>query len=308
MSGKLDLRNTGPFTAKEAAERVMQASRELKWFTLCHPHWYTAYVHCDLATGYPIPALPIPKGVQLMTFKEVEGDFKPTGQAAEMTRPVTRALPRLAHLARLVMGSDMASTDSPDRAGLTSLWLFVELGDPLELQARVAFPAASKTPKDPLQEAIKEACLPSVPGWKFDGFSTDSQACFKLRIQRNDLGKFEDVVGRLFASLPQPPKRAHWFVDFGRLYQKKEDVRRRNWVELRPEMLDAAKIEGEPAELIALVNDLGLPTKKVSVEFDVTVDKPQDFQGVFELAALCKWAYGRGHLRDGQREAGVHRF
>ncbi len=290
---QLDLRDSGPFTPEEAARRIKLASQQLKWFTLCHPHWYTAHLHFELPTSYPVPPLDLPAGVRFTRLSKIQAEFKLKDGFAELTGPFHRAMPRLSSLAYIDTHFEFLGWSPKDAAGIGYVWIWSKPGEALKIETHVYCASEQELPDArAVQQGLQAGKLKPQHGWKFVKSQKVGtswiEVTFETKIESNASSKLDDILSNIFSSQTLPAKGASWAVDFEPTYGRGSDDKGRTWCFPKPEVLRAARVTEDYRQWIALVNEAGFPGKNAIVEFEGTVERIEHFRAVFELCKRCK--------------------
>jgi len=271
-------KDAGPFTPTEAAKRVKLASQQLKWFTLCQPHWPLAHFDFDKVTAYPVPSLPIPKGVRVTFMDTISGEFRLSPSGAELVAAV-KAVSRAVKLRKDVRSFfSINGHGCNDKLGLGGLTCALEGGADWKVNATVYHPKAHD---DALIRSILEAAgLPAAKEWKpVDGlrlYSTRNvESLLSLTVSHDEMAKWGPIFRNVLSAQPKSVKKGDWRVSFCPFDRG----------ELEPGIISSQKdFDG----LLKQISAAGFPGTRARIEFKCTVDRVEDFSGLFQLASVCE--------------------
>lgn len=288
----LNLRDVGPFTPKEAAKRVQLASMQLKWFTLCQPHWSSAHFSFEWSAAYPLPRLPVPKGVRITCVKDVSGKFTVSRSCEEIGTAMASAAKQLdgiAHVFFLFFGPGRWN-----KPGLWSLSFKLKKGGDWQVDATV-FHEGAPGREAHVRSAVETGLLKGVGDWRLvksretdGGRIVESElSCVVAYAETNG---WSTRLGAILSSQAKPIKTGKWSVVFSYDYQRSEDDQHcgRCWLVWKPKDPSRTGLSGEPEELFKLVNSANLPGTKAEVEINCTLDRVEDFLALFEFASKCE--------------------
>jgi len=283
----LNLRDTGPFSPAEAAQRIKLASKQLKWFTLCHPHWHTAHCRFEWPARYPLPSLPVGKTVRVSTIEGFAGEFKPSSVGEEIAKALVNAQSPLGQIATVGLVIDWLGYSPKKTAGLARLRFRLEPNTSWKITAHVFY--KGPIPGEETGPPLGDGPLSPAKGWKATECSARRSgwldAELSLELDRAQMKTWGSSLQAIMSSQPRLPKTGDWRVMFE--YDVKRDEKERSWSVWKPEYTKATAIKGDVKELFDLVNAVNFPGEKTTVELYCTVDKVEDFRGLLEFAVRC---------------------
>jgi hypothetical protein len=292
---KLDLRKTGPFTPAEALEWLTLASKELKWFTLCHPHWSSAHFDLEWSTPYPIPckSLEVPKGIRLEALNSVEGEFRSKRAIADMTKPFSLADHRLWMVAKARMGARILDWPPREPAGLATLWISSKPNEPVLIESEVYVPyEEGAQANDLFATALSVAKLRPDDGWTLEKSSKvgSNWNCVKIEAvaQRGGSEELARIVRQALERQESLISEVSWYVDFLENFERISDSLGRSRLIAKRAIIEAAQVSEDYHEWIELLNSAQLAGKKATVSFYATVESLSDFRAVFEFCLQVK--------------------
>jgi len=299
---KLHLRDSGPFSPEEAAKRVKLASQQLKWFTLCHPHWPTAHYPFELATTFPLPSLPIPKGVRITALDCIRGEFQLSPSGEELIAGAVSANLKLSGDLRIVFS--VSGHGLPDNPGLYALSFIFNEHSEWEVWATV-YHRNVKDKNALIKSAVETGHLGAAKNWKFveygeqyESKTGNVETRLELVIARNEIKNWSPVLGEILSAQPKPLKAGSWRVVFDYFQKDKRRI--------------VCKVAGlkYADKIIEQVNVVNFPGNKAKVKFWCTVDHVEDYLALFKFATLCKpnssWNIGIFETDKGKQ--GIIRF
>lgn len=289
---KFNQRDVGPFTPEAAAQRVKLASRQLKWFTLCHPHWAAAHCSLEWKTPFPWSRLDLPKGVRMTNVTSVEVTFAVGDRECPDLGKAFRAGAKLAGMSDCSIG--IYGRGGPTRPGLGSLRVSLNPRGDWVAQAEVYHPSA-RTSRAALKLALEAGQLAAAKGWKLVRSTPPyrKRDCMtshlSLKLSGSRLRQWLPAIEAVLSAQPALVRRASVLVRFNHDF-----VEDKNWwkgsrsVFKRTDGKPPGPKHQNPEHLLTLVAAAGLPGGEAAVYFDCTVARAEDFLGLFKLAVRCE--------------------
>lgn len=288
---KIDLRNSGPFTPAEAARRVKIASRQLKWFTLCHPYWHTAHCTHQWKTTFPLPPLVIPKGVRLTCVDDVDAEFSLARPGGDELADAVGAGTKLAGVAKCSIG--FYGRGGRNKPGLFSFRIVLTPGGDWDAKVSVFHPHA-KDKRAAVKLAVEAGQLAAAGGWRLVPSTSppDKKSCTEsklvLALNGKEQQRWVPVVEAILATQPTTIKKAALNVWFNNAV-----VHEQNWwqgshsVWNRTDGKPSDSLGQHPERLLELLGNTGFPSGTAEVTFESTVERIEDVLALFKLAMQC---------------------
>lgn len=287
-----DLKDNGPFTPEETAKRLMLASKQLKWFTLCQPYWESNHIGYSWKTTFPLPPLDIPKGVRLTWLGPMEGAFDISKPKSDSLAAAFKALAKLAGLAECQISIHI-NTDRKESPGLTYFRFTLTPAGDWKIKVS-AFHPKPETVQSSLKRAVEAFQLTGIEGWE----RPSDRGELELEQQAKTLNftnvlcgvqadKWVPAIKDMMAAQPKRPKSANWQASSQKLNLSENNLWEGNhnvWVRTDGKPVGANR--NQPQEMLQLIRNAGMPAGKAEIDLSCTVDRVEDFIGLFKLAVV----------------------
>lgn len=291
----LDLKNTGPFTAEEAASRLALASKQLKGFQLWHPQLHVAHPSFDLKDiEYPIPLKTIPKGITISVLETISGKGPAPNGTAGLIGPFRKAQKKLARVARVSQSVEFFKASKKNcPVGISSMELSSAPGEGIRLQVRLIHDkdCGHDSPQDVLKQIKTEfSFIPesrwtvtTLKGW-VDADCRRPNSWLQTEFPAGAWDKVEELL-KSFSGRLREAVSAEWCAYFGEFFYHRVYDEMDRWFYLpNPQVLKTTGLSEDVHELIELVNDARFPGQTAQLCFGATFERMSAVRAFFEMA------------------------